>query len=191
MKIKKILGLFLYKCIGTHLPKPNCRIRFLGKASKKFRHVCAKLMFDKCGKNVNFYNKATVSTRIEVGDNSDIGFGANITGRCMIGSDVIMAPWVTIFTQNHNTGRVDIPIKYQGNTEEKPVIINDGAWIGYRVIILPGVEIGRGAVIGAGAVVSKSIPDYAVAVGNPARVVKYRNSPTCSTSETKDNSADI
>ena len=177
MRIRKIIGIIMYKCIGSHLPKPDCRIRFIGMLAKKFRYICAKLMFDKCGKNVNLCKKATVSTRIEIGNNSGIGHGANITGKCIIGSNVIMAPECTIFTSNHKTNRTDIPIKYQGTTEEKAVIIHDDVWIGYRVIILPGVEIGCGAVIGAGAVVSKNIPEYAVAVGNPARVVKYRNQP--------------
>ena len=56
------------------------------------------------------------------------------------------------------------------------VIIGDYVWIGRRVIVLPGVQIGKGAVVGAGSIVSKDIPDYAVAVGNPAKVVKYRDS---------------
>ncbi len=55
-----------------------------------------------------------------------------------------------------------------------PVIVHDDVWIGYRALILSGVEIGQGAVIGAGSVVAKSIPPYTVAVGNPARVIKYR-----------------
>ena len=58
--------------------------------------------------------------------------------------------------------------------EIRPVIIEDDVWIGARVIILPGVTIGTGSVIGAGAVISKSIPPYSVAVGNPARIVKNR-----------------
>lgn len=56
----------------------------------------------------------------------------------------------------------------------KPVRIGAGCWVGDNVIILPEVEIGHGAVVGAGAVVTRSVPAYAVAVGNPARVVRYR-----------------
>lgn len=181
MKVKKLIGLVLYKCIGNYLPKPDSKLRILGIASKKFRYMCAKMMFDKCGRNVNLCNKATVSTRIEIGDNSGIGHRANITGKCIIGSNVIMAPECSIFTTNHNIDRVDIPIKYQGSSEERAVVIQDDVWIGYRVIILPGVEIGRGAVIGAGAVVSRNVPDYAVVVGNPARIVKYRNQQEANT----------
>lgn len=59
-------------------------------------------------------------------------------------------------------------------TEIKPVIIEDNVWIGARVCILPGVTIGEGSVIGACAVVPKSVPPYSVVIGNPARVVKTR-----------------
>lgn len=54
------------------------------------------------------------------------------------------------------------------------ITLGDDVWIGANSVILPGVTIGRGAVIGAGAVVTKDIPEYAIAVGNPARVIKYR-----------------
>ena len=54
----------------------------------------------------------------------------------------------------------------------KPVVIHDDVWIGEMVSVLPGVEIGKGAVIGAGSVVTKSVPEYCVAAGNPARVIK-------------------
>ena len=56
------------------------------------------------------------------------------------------------------------------------VSIGDYVWVGRRVIILPGVKIGKGAVIGAGAVVSSNIPNFGIAVGNPAKVIKYRDS---------------
>ena len=60
----------------------------------------------------------------------------------------------------------------------KPVSIGDGCWIGEKVCILPGVTIGKKCVIGAGSVVTKSIPDYSIAVGNPAKVVKQYNFET-------------
>ena len=66
----------------------------------------------------------------------------------------------------------------QGFEEERPVIIGDDVWIGDRVMILPGVEIGRGAVLAAGAVVTRDVPPYAVAAGVPARVIRDRRSGT-------------
>jgi len=87
----------------------------------------------------------------------------------------MMGPDVMILSRNHNYDKVDIPIKLQGNAEEQPVIIENDVWIGARVIILPGVHIGKGVVIGAGAVVAKDIPNYSITVGNPARVVRMRD----------------
>ena len=63
----------------------------------------------------------------------------------------------------------------QGFSEYKPVVISDDVWIGARVTILPGAKIGKGVIVGAGAVVTGEIPDYAVIGGVPARVIKYRN----------------
>lgn len=59
--------------------------------------------------------------------------------------------------------------------ESKPVSIGDGCWIGEKVCILPGVTIGKKCIIGAGSVVIKSIPDYSIAAGNPAKVIKQYN----------------
>jgi len=96
-----------------------------------------------------------------------------------IGNYVTFGPFVTIRGGNH---RVDVIGKhiYEVREDEKlpendqNVFIEDGVWVGCNVIILKGVRIGRGAVIGAGAVVTKDVPPYAIAAGNPAKVIKYR-----------------
>ena len=69
---------------------------------------------------------------------------------------------------------VTTTMRGQGFQEEKPVHIGDDVWIGGRVIILPGVHIGSHSIIGAGAVVTKDVPEWAIAAGNPAVVKKYR-----------------
>ena len=91
----------------------------------------------------------------------------------IIGKNVMMGPECLIYTRNHRFDKTKL--KYDGYTETRPVIIKDDVWIGARVIILPGVSIGRGSTVGAGAVVSKSVPEYSVVVGNPAKVVKKLN----------------
>lgn len=171
---KKIVGYCLYRFLGSWLPQAHFRIRMIGGISKWIRAESGKLYLEKCGANVNIYPHAHFSSKIELGNNSDIGIYSEINGRTIIGNDVIMGPRCVIYTVNHSIDRVDIPIKYQGVSEEKTVIIGDGVWIGYGVTILPGVHIGKGSVIGAGAVVAKDIPDWSVAVGNPAKVVKNR-----------------
>ncbi len=86
----------------------------------------------------------------------------------------MMGPDVVILTQNHKFDRLDIPMLEQGFKDEQPVTICDDVWIGVRAIILPGVTVGKGAIIAAGAVVTKDVCEYAIVGGNPARVIKMR-----------------
>lgn len=172
-KIKILMGRILY-ILGAKLPVAHCIIRPVGKFSKSFRQLCGKLILNKCGNNVNIYPRASFSSSVEIGDNSDIGYLARLNGKVIVGNDVIMGPEVVVYTQNHETRNTDIAIKYQGVTEEKCVYIGDGSWIGARSIILPGVKIGEGVVVAAGSIVTKDIPDFAVVGGNPAKVIKYR-----------------
>jgi len=87
----------------------------------------------------------------------------------MIGPDVV------VLSASHKFDRTDIPMCQQGGEPLRPVYIGDDVWIGTRAIILPGRKIGKGAIIGAGAVVTKDVPEYAIVGGNPARVIRYRN----------------
>ena len=65
-------------------------------------------------------------------------------------------------------------MKLQEAAEEKPVIIGNDVWIATRAIILPGVHVGNGAIIAAGSVVTRDVPDYSIVGGNPAKVIKMR-----------------
>lgn len=85
----------------------------------------------------------------------------------------MMGPDVVILTHTHNIDCTDISMGDQSARVAKVTIGND-VWIGMRSIIMPGVKIGNGAVIGAGAVVTKDVPDYAVVGGIPARVIRFR-----------------
>ncbi len=117
------------------------------------------------------------SNKIWIGDNVHIGPHAMLdgVGGVTIGNGVIIAPKVTIYSRSHNFNYSLAALLYDNIMICGEVKIGDYVWIGANTIILPGVSIGCGAVIGAGAVVSKDIPDYAVAVGNPAKVIKFRN----------------
>jgi acetyltransferase-like isoleucine patch superfamily enzyme len=79
---------------------------------------------------------------------------------------------VHIYVDTHAFDNVNIPIYDQGFYDSKDVLLREGCWIGANTVILPGVTIGKNAVVGASSVVTKSIPDYAIAVGNPARVIR-------------------
>lgn len=108
-----------------------------------------------------------------IGSGSGLGVNCSVHGPLRIGDNVMMGPDVTILTQTHNIERTDIPMGQQGMRVAEVVIGND-VWIGMRVVIMPGVKVGNGAVIGAGAVVTKDVPDFAVVGGVPAKIIKYR-----------------
>lgn len=171
MKIIKIaLGRFLY-FFASKMPESWTKIQI---GQKALRGLCGKLILEKCGKNVNIEKGAIFPSSVEVGDNSGIGYNARINGKVVIGNDVMMGAYVSIFARNHKFSDISIPMNRQGFEEEYPVIIGDDVWIGANVIILPGVKIGKGSVIGAGAVVTKDVEEYTVVGGNPAKVLKKR-----------------
>lgn len=103
----------------------------------------------------------------------NVGCWINARGGVTIGDDVIMGPYCVVHSANHRFDSLDVPTRRQGY-EEKPVYIGNNVWLGAQVTVLPGVTIGENAVIGAGAVVTRDIPPNAVAVGNPARVIRVR-----------------
>lgn len=110
-----------------------------------------------------------------IGENSGIGEYSKIMPGVIIGDNVMMGPKCFFCTRNHEYTRTDIPMIQQGFQEQRPIKIGNDVWIGQNVIILPGVTVGNGCIIGAGAVVTKNVPDYAIVGGNPAKILKYRN----------------
>lgn len=165
---KTKINYFLYKIFASWLP-----ISQRSRYAKKLRYHFSKRIC-KLGKNVNVEKNAYFTPQLVVGNNSGIGINAEIYGPVKIGNDVLMAPDVVFYTSGHKYDRLDIPIGKQGSTESKPIIVGNDCWIGRRVIIMPGVKIGDGSIIGAGAVVTKDVPPYAVVGGVPAKVIKYR-----------------
>lgn len=115
------------------------------------------------------------SPKLLIGSNVTIGRGTiiSVKSTCEIGSYTLIGPNVQIQDSNHSTDRSNL-IKYQ-RAEIKPINIGCDCWIGAGAKVLAGVTIGNGAVIGANAVVTKDIPDFAIAVGCPARVIKFRS----------------
>lgn len=84
---------------------------------------------------------------------------------------------ITLITDNHNYDS-DIAIPYDKVRIKKPIVIKDFVWIGHGVIVMGGVTIGEGAILAAGSIVTKDVPDYAIVGGNPAKVIKYRDIDT-------------
>ncbi len=117
------------------------------------------------------------SSQIIIGNNCNIGDYNHITcvNKIIIGNGVLTGRWVTITDNSHGESKLsdlnNEPIK-RDVVSKGPVIIEDNVWIGDKVTILPNVTIGKGSVVAANAVVTKSIPQYSIAAGNPAKVIK-------------------
>lgn len=173
-KAQRILGQVIYIALAKYFPVSYTRV--FGSVSKKFRGFCARLILKDCGQNINIEKGAEFGASIKIGNNSGIGKNSIVGNFTEIGDNVMMGEGCYIYTRNHKIERTDIPMCEQGFDEYEPVIISDDVWIGARVTILPGSQIGKGAVIGAGAVVTGKVPEYAVVGGVPAKVIKYRTS---------------
>jgi maltose O-acetyltransferase len=165
---------FGYYLFARHLPGSDLPYSL---GSKYIRRFFAKGMLKSCGKGVNIEHGAFFGSgrEIEIGDYSGIGLNCRISGPLKIGRDVMMAPGVMIFTQNHGADDISIPMRLQ-TAPKRGVVIGDNVWIGANALIMPGVTVGSGAIIAGGAVVTKDVPDFAIVGGNPARVIKYRHS---------------
>lgn len=112
---------------------------------------------------------------ITIGDRSIVNVGGYLSGEggLHIGKEVLIGPHVRIFSAGHAIHGGEESI-YRNPLTYNSVRIEDGAWIGGGATILPGVTVGRGAVVGAGSIVTEDVPDFGIAVGNPARLIRYR-----------------
>ena len=162
----------IYRNLANHLPDSE---EILGEPSKRFRAFLAKMLITYCGENVNIESHTYFNPELEIGDNSGIGMYSEMHGAIRIGKNVMMGHYCLFYSRNHAHSRTDIPMINQGFEEVRPVVIGNDVWIGSRVTILPGVNVGDGCIIAAGAVVTKSAPPYSIVAGNPARVVKQRS----------------
>ena len=141
-----------------------------------------KSKFLNCGKGVIFDPLSSYFSyqTISVGDGSYIGPNASFSSthsKIKIGKNVMFGPSVHIFGGNHIVDQVGVQMssvmKKKGDIDPD-VVVCDEAWVGGGAIILTGVTIGRGAIIGAGSVVTKSVKPYSISGGNPCHFIKMR-----------------
>lgn len=173
--IKKGGLLILFYGFAYYLPVS--RNPFLGIFSKKIRYSICKRLLKECGKNVNIEHRAWIGygSDIRIGDNSGIGINCYVYGPILIGKNVNMGPNVTVYRSNHNFNRTDISMQEQGIGPSEMLAVCDDVWFGKNVIILKGCRrIGKGAILGAGSIVTKDVPDYAIIGGNPGKIIKMR-----------------
>jgi acetyltransferase-like isoleucine patch superfamily enzyme len=144
-----------------------------------------KTLFKRCGHNVKFdpSNSLFSYSTIEIGNNVFIGgmayWSSNKT-KIIIGNYVMFGPNTKLIGGDHASKRIDIPMFNQEKNDddiknlESNIIIEDDVWVGAGSIILKGVRIGKGSIIGAGSIVTKTIDPYSVVVGNPAKKIRSR-----------------
>ena len=168
----RVLALTLYYAIAQRLPDSNFP---LGERWRRARQWCVRRFIAHAGEHVNVESHVFVADGryLRLGDGSSLGTWCRVYG-AYIGDRVMVAPGVLFLKENHEMGDLDTPMEEQGRTEPTPPVIEDDVWIGERAIILPGRRIGTGAVVGAGAVVSRDVEPYQVVAGNPARPVSSR-----------------
>jgi acetyltransferase-like isoleucine patch superfamily enzyme len=111
---------------------------------------------------------------LHIGDGTSIGRLVQINAwrSVRIESNVLIADRVLISDADHNFSDTDVPIKLQGDSFRGAVRLESGCWIGIGAVILPGVTVGRNAIVAANAVVTQNVPAYSIAAGVPARIVK-------------------
>ncbi|TWT51910.1 acyltransferase [Allorhodopirellula solitaria] len=139
------------------------------------RQVFYRCVLDSCDLDAYFgWNSVFSMTEARVGERAYVGRFCSI-GYADIGAQAMLADGVQVLSggSEHDTQSSDVAIHDQGQTYRQ-VRIGEGAWIGAGAVIM--ADVGRHSIIGAGAVVTQPIPEYVVAVGVPARVIKYRRS---------------
>lgn len=170
--LSRCLWWLAYYLFARHLPRSNVPYSFF---SREIRSFFLRRLFFKFGQHVNiepkviFYNMS----ECEIGDYSGIGMGSYI-GTVKIGKDVMVGENLIALSQNHAFDDTKRPMREQGWQPDQPIVIEDDVWIGTRVIILPGVHIGKGSIIGAGSVVTRDVPQYSIVAGNPAKIIRNR-----------------
>ena len=164
-------------CIGAERAFPGWSqffSLFPGLTGVFLRRAFYRCILPRCGTDCCLTFGTTIShPTAKIGDRVYVGAGCSL-GDIELEDDVLLASHVSVMngSQQHGIERLDIPIREQPGVFI-PVRIGRDSWIGERAII--AADVGQHCVIGAGSVVTKPIPDYAIAVGVPARVIRFRN----------------
>jgi len=162
--------------LGPDVPFTHWRLYFkktmLKLCKKKFKHFSDTSDF-RAGAYAIVCSKISIGKRVVIRPGTmlfadPVKGGAGIT----IEDDAMVGSCVHFYVGNHSFKNTNVPIIEQGHSNSKPIVVKKGCWIGANVTILPGVVIGENSVIGAGSVVTKSVPNKVVAAGNPAKIIK-------------------
>jgi len=161
------------KIVEILLAVYNFVVFFQARLRARFWGLFTKAM----GENVHLLAGVKLHSphNISIGHNVSINYGTSLGGTddLTLGNYVLIGPNCTLLTANHQYDDWKIPVIHQGITKA-PIVIEDNVWLGVNVVVLPGVTIGKGTIVAAGAVVSKDVPPYSIVGGVPAKVIKSR-----------------
>lgn len=115
---------------------------------------------------------------LRTGEYSFVGRNCRIGPRVTLGRYVMFAPEVAVVGGDHRVDRPGVPTIFAGRPTPQSTVVDDDCWVGYRAILIAGVHVGRGAVVAAGAVVTRDVAPFTVVAGVPARVVRMRFTPS-------------
>lgn len=174
--IKKIKYNLKADRIGPDLPFTHWKLFYkksmLSLCKKKFKSFADDADF-RAGAYAVGCSKITIGKKVIIRPGVMLfGESDSLDTSIVIEDDVMMGCGVHFYINNHKFDRLDISLIDQGYYPDEMIVLKKGCWIGANAIILPGVTIGRNSVIGAGSVVTKSVPDGVVAAGIPAKVIK-------------------
>jgi chloramphenicol O-acetyltransferase type B len=111
---------------------------------------------------------------IRIGRNVFFGLGVHVSAPCVIGDDVLFGSRVAVVGGDHRFDLPGVPMNRSGRADAAPVVVEEEAWVGHGAILMAGVRVGRGAIVAAGAVVTKDIPPCEIWGGTPARALRPR-----------------
>lgn len=178
-----ILGALAGSFLGMAVHRGWVHFPFLSQALSmlpfslgwKARRAVYARMLPAIGQNAVLHHGVTLEDpRSRFGDDVWVSVGAYLD-YVEIGDHVLVGPGAVLLSggRQHSFDRTDIPIKLQGNPRKQPLRIERGAWIGANATVM--CDVGHDAIVGAGAVVTRPVPPFAIVAGNPARILRFRN----------------
>ena len=183
----RLVALTFYYAVASHLPD----LAFPGgSVFNALRCAALRRILPQFG------SRNEIDGQVYVGDGTDVAIGSRCQinrgcrlNRVTLGDCVMLAPDVIVIGQLHESGRTDIPMVEQGQYTKAPTVIEDDVWVGARAVVMPGVRIGTGAIVGAGAVVTRDVDPFTVVVGVPARATRVRERTDGPSSQRPDSDA--
>jgi len=162
----RLLWWSVYAGVAAHLPS-------WWPPAKRLRVFCAQRFCARVHSSANINRRARLSWQTVIDEHGGVGERCILSGEVSVGAHVTMGPECFFITGDHPVPP-DFGAFRDMNPKHAPITVEEDAFLGARVIVLPGVTIGRGAAVGAGSVVAKDVAPGAVVVGNPAREIRRR-----------------